>query len=159
MIERVLTIGVYGKSESEFFDALKNAGVDTFCDIRQRRGVRGSQYAFVNSAKLQAILASEGIKYCYISKLAPSQRIRDLQRAADEESGNTKKSRQELGATFKEHYIKEVLLPFDIGELKQRLEPAKRVAFFCVEGTASACHRSLVAERLCAAWNVLVEHL
>lgn len=58
MIERVLTIGVYGKTESQFFDALKNADIDTFCDIRKRRGVRGSQYAFVNSTKLQSRLAA-----------------------------------------------------------------------------------------------------
>lgn len=45
MLERLLTIGVYGKSETEFFDQLSRAGVDLFRDIRQRRGVRGSQYA------------------------------------------------------------------------------------------------------------------
>ncbi len=159
MIERVLTIGVYGKSESEFFDTLGRAGVDTLCDIRQRRGIRGSQCAFVNSTKLQAVLASMGIKYRYIPALAPSQRIRDLQRAADEETGDTKRSRLELGTTFKERYIEEVLRPFDTSELQQQLQTAKRVAFFCVEGNPNACHRSLVAARLCTDWNVPVEHL
>jgi uncharacterized protein (DUF488 family) len=159
MIERVLTIGVYGKSESEFFDTLRRAGVDTFCDIRQRRGVRGSQYAFVNSTKLQAVLASKGIRYRYIPALAPSRRIRALQRAADEEAGDTKRSRQDLGATFKERYIEEVLRPFDSSELQQQLLMAKRVAFFCVEGNPNACHRSLVAARLCTDWNIPVENL
>ncbi len=41
------TIGVYNSSENEFFNKLTENHIDTFCDIRQRRGVRGSQYSFV----------------------------------------------------------------------------------------------------------------
>ena len=47
------TIGVYNSTESEFFQKLKSNGIDTFCDIRQRRGVRGKKYSFVNSNRLQ----------------------------------------------------------------------------------------------------------
>ena len=43
---KLFTIGVYGFSETEFFDALEEAGIDTFIDIRYRRGVRGSLYAY-----------------------------------------------------------------------------------------------------------------
>ncbi len=159
MIERVLTIGVYGKTESEFFEALKKAEVDTFCDIRMRRGVRGSQYAFVNSTKLQSRLAVAGIKYIYEQHLAPTQRIRELQHKADEEEGITKRTRQELGPTFKSHYEQEILAPFDTSRFRERISDSKRVVLFCVEGTPGACHRSLVAERLNADWDVPVEHL
>jgi uncharacterized protein (DUF488 family) len=159
MIERVLTIGVYGKTESDFFDALRNAEVDTFCDIRMRRGVRGSQYAFVNSTKLQSRLAAAGIKYIHEQNLAPTQRIRELQHRADDEEGITKRTRQELGPTFKSHYAREILAPFDTSSFKERISSSRRLALFCVEGTPGACHRSLVAERLKVDWNVPVEHL
>ena len=33
---KIITIGVYGFDETGFFDALCNAQVDTFCDIRMR---------------------------------------------------------------------------------------------------------------------------
>ena len=159
MIERVFTIGAFGKSAEQFFDKLANSGVDTFCDIRQRRGVRGSEYAFVNSTRLQASLASRGVNYCYVPELAPTHRIRELQHRADEAQGTTKRARQELGATFRAHYIAEILKPFDTRLLQQRLSRARHVVLFCVEGPASACHRSLVADRLHADWGVPVEHL
>ena len=56
---KFVTIGVYGSDEATFFEALQRAGVDTFCDIRWRRGVRGAKYAFANSARLQKRLAEQ----------------------------------------------------------------------------------------------------
>lgn len=47
------TIGVYNSTENEFFNKLTQNNIDTFCDIRQRRGVRGAKYSFVNSNRLQ----------------------------------------------------------------------------------------------------------
>ena len=58
---KLITIGVYGFDEESFFQALLAAGVDVFCDIRQRRGVRGATYAFANSQRLQRRLAELGI--------------------------------------------------------------------------------------------------
>ena len=60
---KVVTIGVYGFDEEHFFQALTDARVDTFCDIRQRRNVRGAQYAFANSKRLQRRLGELGIRY------------------------------------------------------------------------------------------------
>ena len=157
--ERIFTIGVYGKSAEEFFGALEKAHVDTFCDIRLRRGVRGSQYAFVNSKRLQAELAKRHIDYRHIQELAPTQRIRELQHMADLEAGIGKRTREELGETFKKHYTDEILDRFDAVRLHQSLGNSRRVVFFCVEGMSAACHRSLVASRLGSIWNVPVEHL
>ena len=56
MSRRVLTIGAYGFEPEEFFRALEAAGVDVFLDIRQRRGLRGSRYAFANVSRLRAEL-------------------------------------------------------------------------------------------------------
>ena len=49
----IYTIGVYGLSEKEFFQKIIDNNIDTFCDIRLRRAVRGAQYAFANSQRLQ----------------------------------------------------------------------------------------------------------
>lgn len=156
---RIFTIGVYGKSSEAFFGALKEAGVDTFCDIRLRRGVRGSQYAFVNSKRLQAELAQRRIAYRYIPELAPTQRIRELQHEADSEAGITKRTREELGEVFKQQYNQEILDRFDSSSFHKSLRDACKIVFFCVEGAPGACHRSLVASRLGSLWNVPVEHL
>lgn len=159
MVEKIFTIGAYGKSEQQFFEDLAQADVDIFCDIRQRRGVRGSQYAFVNSKRLQSSLASRSIEYRYFPELAPTQQIRELQHSADAHEGTLKRQRQELGPLFKQQYITEILGHFDLHRFKQQLGSAKRIALFCVEGPATACHRSLVADHLHLAWNVPVEHL
>ena len=159
MLERLITIGAYGKSETEFFDQLSRAGVDLFCDIRQRRGVRGSQYAFANSTRLQAGLAARGIAYQYLPQLAPTTTIRQQQYDADRQQGTTKRTRMELGDIFMQLYIREVLDPFDAKRFRESLGGARRVALFCVEGTSAACHRSLVSDRLHNDWSVPVEHL
>lgn len=159
MLERLFTIGAYGKSASEFFDRLGHARVDRFCDIRQRRGVRGSQYAFANSTRLQAGLAARGIAYQYVPQLAPTTTIREQQYEADRRAGITKRTRMELGDTFRELYIREVLELFDARLFRYSLGTARRVALFCVEGAPAACHRSLVSERLHNDWSVPVEHL
>ena len=69
---KIVTIGVFGFSEEAFFHALQTAQVDTFCDIRQRRGVRGATYAFCNSKRLQTRLAELGIRYLHRKDLAPT---------------------------------------------------------------------------------------
>lgn len=77
------TIGVYNSTEKEYFKKLTDIHIDTFCDIRQRRGVRGSEYAFINSNRLQLKLNDLDIKYGHILELAPSSEIRELQKVAD----------------------------------------------------------------------------
>jgi uncharacterized protein (DUF488 family) len=160
MTERVFTIGVYGKTEDQFFKKLTDARIDTFCDIRQRRGVRGSQYAFVNSKRLQRVLKDLGIAYWHLPELAPTKEIRAAQYALDQKLGVGKRSREELGDEFKRRYANEILGALNSESLRQKLgSEAKSVAFFCVEAAPGACHRSLVAERLKRDWNVPVEHL
>lgn len=65
------TIGVYNSTEIDFFNKLTENKIDLFCDIRQRRGVRGAKYSFVNSCKLQKKLNELNIKYKHILELAP----------------------------------------------------------------------------------------
>ena len=48
----LMTIGVYGADEDSFFGALTNAGVDTFCDVRRHRGLRGRKLLVDDVRKL-----------------------------------------------------------------------------------------------------------
>jgi uncharacterized protein (DUF488 family) len=156
---RIVTIGVYGYSEQEFFAALQAAGVDLFCDIRRRRGVRGSQYAFANSQRLQAKLAETGIAYRHVAALAPSTAIRHMQHAVDKAGHTAKRERTVLDPAYIAAYTQECLDDFSPQAFLADL-PAdvKVVAFFCVERTPEACHRSLVAAKF-AAMGLEVEHI
>lgn len=154
------TIGVYNSTEQEFFDKLTQNNIDTFCDIRQRRGVRGSKYAFVNSNRLQEKLNLLGIKYGYVQNLAPTTEIRELQKKTDHEKGELKSERQVLGNIFVTEYKNEILNNFNFEYFFENLEnaAANRIALFCVEENPSACHRSLVADKLLSL-NYKVAHL
>jgi uncharacterized protein (DUF488 family) len=157
---RLVTIGVYGFNEAAFFDALRQAGVDTFCDIRWRRGVRGSEYAFVNSARLQRRLAELGIRYLHFRELAPSPELRRRQVEADRASGMGKRQRAALGDAFIAGYEEDNLQGFDSRAfLTQLPEAARVVVLFCVEREPAACHRSLLAARLEADLGLPVTHL
>ena len=144
------TIGVYNSTEQEFFNKLKENRIDTFCDIRQRRGVRGSKYTFVNSNKLQEKLTALDIKYGHIIELAPTTDIRDLQKEVDLQNGELKSERQVLGKLFTIEYKNKVLNKFDFESLIENLEDlgASRIALFCIEENPDACHRSLVTKKL-----------
>jgi uncharacterized protein (DUF488 family) len=157
---KIVTLGVYGCGEAAFFAALQQAEVDTFCDIRYRRGVRGSDYAFVNSARLQRRLAELGIRYLHFREVAPSPALRQRQAEADEAQGIPKRQRRVLGDLFITGYREECLGRFDSRQFLAQLgAEAKVVALFCVEREPAACHRSLLAEKLREDLGVEVVHL
>lgn len=157
---KIITIGVYGFDETGFFDALCQARVDTFCDIRNRRGVRGATYAFANSKRLQARLAELGIRYIYRKDLGPTKTVREKQAAADKATKTAKRKRTTLGEAFIEAYHTECLAEFEPQSLLDELgSDAKVVALFCVETAPEACHRSLVADKLAQAFHLEVEDI
>ena len=157
---KIVTIGVYGFDESSFFEALCKAKVDTFCDIRSRRGLRGATYAFANSVRLQTRLSELGIRYIYRKDLGPTKTVRDKQAAADKASKTAKRKRTVLGEAFIEAYQTECLAEFAPQSLLDELESdTKVVALFCVETTPEACHRSLVADKLSKTLDLEVENI
>ena len=159
-MNRIITIGAIGFTADTFFQALLDAKVDTLCDIRRRRAVRGSAYAFANSQRLQARLAELGIRYVHALELAPPESVRARQAAADKASGTAKRQRAVLSPAFIDAYQTEVLSRFDPDAFLDTLPTDVQViALLCVEREAAACHRSLVAERLSTAWGVEVTHL
>jgi uncharacterized protein (DUF488 family) len=80
-MQRLVTIGVYGFTADTFLAALREAGVGLVLDVRQRRGVRGPDYAWANSQRLQAALREAGIGYEHHRELAPTTELRQLQYA------------------------------------------------------------------------------
>ena len=160
MKPKIVTIGVYGFDEPSFFEALREADVDTFCDIRYRRGLRGATYAFANSRRLQERLAELGIRYIHRKNLAPTKTVRDKQTEADKATKTAKRMRRELGDAFIEAYHSECLVAFDpIGLLSDFQPDTQVVALFCVEREPKACHRSLLANKLATVLNLEVEHI
>jgi uncharacterized protein (DUF488 family) len=158
-MSRVVTIGVYEFSVDVFLDALRRADVRVLLDVRQRRGVRGSEYSWANAKRLQAALAEAGIAYEHHPELAPTTELRQLQYAQDDRQGVGKRSRAELAPQYRNRYIAEILDQADLEAVAASLPEAGAGALFCVERDPEACHRSLVAERLEAEHGVAVTHL
>jgi uncharacterized protein (DUF488 family) len=143
------TIGVYGSIEDDFFQKLITNNIHFFCDIRHRRGVRGSKYSFVNSIRLQNRLIVLNIKYKHLKDLGPSKEIRSLQIEKDKQNTVSKKSRKKLGNAFIKAYKELFLNPFDLNTFVDFLtkEGHKNIVFFCVEEKYLACHRSIVSDK------------
>jgi uncharacterized protein (DUF488 family) len=160
MTIKFVTLGVYGFTEADFFATLLAHGVDTFCDIRLRRGMRGAKYAFVNSTYLQTKLQELGITYVHHKELAPTPEVRRKQQADDKSEKVKKRERQTLSQAFIQAYTEELLAGFDAAAFVGSFGPqANKVALFCVEREPEACHRSLVAQKLADALGIEVEHL
>ncbi|MFE1259894.1 DUF488 domain-containing protein [Streptomyces albogriseolus] len=158
-MHRLATIGVYGFDGDSYIERLRQADVRLLLDVRQRRGVRGPDYAWANSLRLQAALAEAGIAYQHRRELAPTTELRQLQYAEDDRQGVGKRSRKELAAEYTRRYTAEILDPADLDPIVAALPDSGTAALFCVERDPEACHRSLVARRLVEEYGITVEHL
>jgi uncharacterized protein (DUF488 family) len=153
------TIGVYGFDRDSFLEALRGAGVVRLLDLRQRRGVRGPEYAWANSRRLQAALADAGVAYEHRKELAPTTELRALQYREDDRLGVGKRSRSELAPEYVRRYLEEILDRVDLGSIVESLPTVGASALLCVERDPEACHRALVAERLAERHGVGVTHI
>jgi len=158
-VRRIATIGVYGTTLERFLDALNANGIRLVVDVRQRRGVRGSEYAWANAQRLQAALAEAGVAYSHHKELAPTTELRNLQYTDDARTGAGKRSRVELAPEYVERYTGEILDRVDLAPLVAELPDDATSALMCVERDPEACHRSLIAERLDAEFGLPVVHL
>ncbi|KOX03314.1 hypothetical protein ADK65_07050 [Streptomyces sp. NRRL B-1140] len=155
----MVTIGVYGFDGASFLQRLRLADVRLLLDVRQRRGVRGPEYAWANSLRLQAALAQARIIYEHHPELAPTTELRRLQYAEDDRRGVGKRSRHELAAEYTRRYTTEILDRADLTRIVSALPVSGTAALFCVERDPEACHRSLIARRLAERHGVTIEHL
>jgi uncharacterized protein (DUF488 family) len=158
-VRTVATIGVYGWTLERFLDALHNADVALLVDVRQRRGVRGREYAWANAQRLQAALAGAGIAYSHRKELAPTTELRHAQYREDDRLGVGKRERTELAPEYRERYLHEILERADLDALVEELPADRASALFCVERDPEACHRSLIADRLAEQYCVTIVHL
>jgi len=158
-VTRVVTIGVYGWDLSGFLAALAGADVRLLIDVRQRRGVRGREYSWANSARLQAALAGASVHYQHHKELAPTTELRHLQYAEDARRGEGKRSRTVLAPGYATRYTREILDQAPLGLVADEIPESGAAALFCVERDPEACHRSIIAERLATEHGVAVSHL
>lgn len=155
----VATIGVYNWTLERFLASLRHTDVELVIDVRQRRGVRGHEYAWANAVRLQAALAGAGIRYSHHKELAPKTELRHLQYHEDDRVGVGQRSRTELAQQFVARYVHEILDQVDLDPLIAELRTARTSALLCVERDPAACHRSLVAKRLAEEYGAPVVHL
>ncbi|HWH21204.1 MAG TPA: DUF488 domain-containing protein [Solirubrobacterales bacterium] len=140
-------MGVYGSDLDRFLAALREAEVDLLLDVRQRRGVRGADYAWANAKRIEVELRGAGVVYQHVPELAPTTAMREIQYEADAAKDEGKRSRTVLSEAYVERYTDEILDRADLDKLV-RFIGRSTPALFCVEREAAACHRSLVAARL-----------
>jgi len=158
-MKRLCTIGVYEWDLESFLGALNDAEVRVLLDVRQRRGVRGSQYAWANSLRLQRALSQAGIGYRHHPELAPTTELRQLQYAEDARQGVGKRSRVQLAPAYRQGYTRQILDRADLDLVVSQLPERGAASLFCVEADPNACHRSIVAERLHDRYGIEVTHL
>jgi uncharacterized protein (DUF488 family) len=127
--------------------------------VRQRRGVRGPEYAWANAQRLEAALEEAGIAYSHHKELAPTTELRHLQYAEDDRLGVGKRSRTELAPEYTGRYLHEILDQVELDPLVAELPVDRASALLCVERDPEACHRSLVAERLAAEYGATIVNL
>jgi uncharacterized protein (DUF488 family) len=152
------TIGVYGSDLERFLATLRGAGVNLLLDVRQRRGVRGQDYAWANAKRIEAELRGAGVVYQHVPELAPTTAMREAQYEADTAKGEGKRSRTVLSHVYVERYTEEILDRADLDRLV-RFIGRSTPALFCVEREAAACHRSLIAARLARDYDFRIVNL
>lgn len=152
----VITLGVYGYDADSFEQAIVAAKPDIVVDVRRRRGVRGAQYSFANSIRLQEMLAKNDIPYIHRLDLATPEAIMKREGVIDHEEHIARHNRDHLSDVFVADYTREVLAGFDAAAFVASLgEDVTRVLLLCVERTAAACHRGLLAAEIVKqlGWN------
>jgi uncharacterized protein (DUF488 family) len=154
-VDTIATIGVYGFDRDSFLATLAEAGIDLVLDVRQRRGVRGSEYAWANARRLQEALGEAGIGYSHLPELAPTTELRELQYREDDRRGEGKRSRSVISDAYADGYTEQILDRADLAPIVNWIG-ASAAALLCVERDPEACHRSLIAARLQRDWGFSV---
>ncbi|MBN1148534.1 MAG: DUF488 domain-containing protein [Anaerolineales bacterium] len=145
---KIYTIGFAQKSAQEFFEALRQHGVQQLIDIRLRPS--GQLAGFARKDDLPYFLEhlAGGCQYVHLPDLAPTKEILTDYRAG----GDWSRYVERFEALMDERNIP--------GALNQAEFESLDCCLLCSEPTPEQCHRRLVAERLAARWpNVEVIHL
>ena len=129
-------------------------------DVRQRRGVRGREYAWANAARLQAALAEAGIDYRHLKELAPTTELRQLQYARGRAGGRRQALARRARARIRRAlHAARSSTRSAWRRWSTRYPRGESAALLCVERDPEACHRSLIAARVADEHGVAVTHL
>jgi len=163
-LHTIFTIGVYGRSEDEFFNLLTDNGINLLIDVRRRRGMRGKKYSFVNSNYLQKKLTDLEIEYLHEKDLSPTEEIRKVQKDEDKLLREQKRKRVKLSGAFLELYRNSVLSEVGLDGMLERITELTKVeqiklCLFCVEAEPQACHRWMIADELMEKAGGVIQHL
>jgi uncharacterized protein (DUF488 family) len=142
---KLATIGYEKATLPDVIARLKGAGVELLIDVR---AVAASRRAGFSKTLLSASLNAEGIGYVHLRELGTPKPGRIAARA-----GRV----AEMHTIFKDHMAE----PAAQLELAKATDLARRqkVALLCLEADAAACHRSIIAERICAELGCEIENL
>ena len=143
----IYSIGFTKKSASQFFDTLKDSGIERLLDVRLHNT---SQLAgFAKQADLDYFLKEIcGVAYEHEPLLAPTQEILDAY-----------KKRKGSWDAYTDAYLALIRSRKVETELS-RESFRKKTVLLCSEATAEHCHRRLALEYLQRHWgDVVIRHL
>ncbi|MDB5451336.1 MAG: hypothetical protein JWQ52_2464 [Phenylobacterium sp.] len=142
---KLATIGYESETQDAVIGRLKAAGVKVLIDVR---AVAASRRAGFSKTLLAASLAEAGIEYVHLRQLGTPKPGRDAAR-----KGHV----AEMRAIFEDHLAE----PAAQVELARAAEIAgdRKAALLCYEADPKGCHRSIVADRICASIGCEIENL
>jgi len=128
------TIGYEGKTQAEFLDELKAAGVALLVDVR---AVAASRRPGFSKTALGNAVREQGIDYLHLRPLGTP--------AAGREA-----ARKGRVAEMRAIYAEQLETPEALLAMEQVLAEAgeRHVALLCYEKEAPCCHRAMLAERM-----------
>ena len=121
--------------------------------------MRGPEFAWANSQRLQAALAEAEVGYRHHPELAPTTELRRLQYREDDRLGVGKRSQSELAPAYRERYLRDILGQVDLLPIVEEMPPDAASPLPCVERDPETCHRSPIAERLNGEFGLPVLHV
>lgn len=122
----IIACSVYGFTAETFEQAIVKAKPDVFVDIRRRRSVRGHDYSFANSQRLQDMLATNNIPYVHRLELASPEATMKSEGEIDKKAGIARHDRDHLSDGFVADYDEAVLNDFDTAEFIESLGDVQR---------------------------------
>ncbi len=142
------TIGFTQKSAQQFFDLLRQHGVQRLVDIRLKPSGQLAGFAKQNDLPYFLEHLADGCQYLHLPILAPDKEILSDYRQDEDWSRYVER----FEALMDERHIPE--------QLDREIFETTTCCLLCSEATPEQCHRRLVAERLQAHWpEVEIIHL
>jgi uncharacterized protein (DUF488 family) len=145
---KLYTIGFTQKRAEQFFELLRQNGVQRLVDIRLRPGGQLSGFAKQEDLPYFLERLADHCQYVHLPELAPTQEILDDYRS---------------GSDW-ERYAKRFEALMDERNIPATLDRAdfetNSSCLLCSEAKPEHCHRRLVAERIASQWaSVEIVHL